>query len=215
MEGITPILHDCVIDLECMASIEDPGQNPAIVDIGIASATWYKIGDQLQRPIVRTDRFTINPEEYGNIHGRPGTWYRSFDVSPQCMLWWATQNTKVRESVFGGTCTLVEALRKLSTWLDGLSDNDPGKLCIWGKPLHYDLTALRNAYRKTDVFCPYTWRQERDLSTVAYEIGVTNDLGFISQADDRSEQKHNPEYDAQRDLGIVIAMRRTHGFGKR
>lgn len=211
MEGI--VLHhaDALIDLESMASVEDDGFDQAIVDIGIATARWMRVGDHiLPDPIIVTGRWTIDVDEYKSGH----RWYKYFNVSPQCMLWWATQPAEVRKSVFGGKLELTEALQKLNSFLLGLcnitqiTDMPKAPLSVWGKPAIFDLVALRNAYRVTGVLPAYSWRQERCLSTIAYEMNIPSETGAISQTGDASLQKHNPEYDARRDLGIIVKWRR-------
>lgn len=210
MEGFTPFYYDALIDIESMASVEDDGFDQAIVDIGVATATWYRLSDGHVQHLVHSARFTINVDEY--MSGSP--WYRRFNVSPGCMLWWAKQDKDVRASVFGGKLYLTESLQKLNSFLLSLTgvaqlkDMPEAPLSVWGKPSIFDLVALRNAYRTTQILPPYSWRQERCLSTIAYEMDIKSDAGCISNVDDPSRQKHNPEYDARRDLSIIVNWRR-------
>jgi len=138
-------MNDIMIDLETFGK----GNNAAILTIGACrfDITTGEIGHRFSIGINPTQNF-----EYG-------------DIDPKTVLWWMSQTTAAKSSIFE---MLNEDSEDLDVALEVMQEvlkiNSKDKL--WSNGATFDLVILRNAHQRTQITCPWDYWQERDVRTI-------------------------------------------------
>lgn len=192
------------IDIETMGD----GHNAAVVSIGAA----------------RFDPYIVSPFEgddpyfYQEI-SLDDSVRQGFDITPSTIRWWLGQSDYAREAVKGDDVMgVVAALAKFAAWL---AEKGPGGLplssgmntftqprnFVWSHAT-FDAVILENAYKRTGVPRPWSYRDVRDLRTLEHITFGRYDKDNWKRVDLHSKT-HNALDDAIRQAQMVnYCMRR-------
>lgn len=143
--------NDIMLDLETLST--EP--NAAILSIGACefNRKTAEIGRKFYRKISLESCFELGLE-----------------ASASTICWWMTQDEAARKEAFSGKLDIKTGLQALNFWLHGRkpwAKKVPSPHFIWANSPAFDLTIIRNAFRKADVesLLPI-YRNERDMRTL-------------------------------------------------
>jgi exodeoxyribonuclease VIII len=161
---------DFAIDLET-ASL---APNAAIVQIGAYC---------LQSDISFGERIALTSYETIQSAG-------PFKADRNTMEWWDMQPSEIRNYVFGGQLTIIEALQKLNQYIEAQKNCwQADVIRVWGNGSMFDNLILTHAYDVTGVVRPWSYKGDmcyRTLRALYPEV----------QAPTAEVRKHDAVYDA-------------------
>jgi hypothetical protein len=132
--------------MEMMLDLETLGNGPfaAVVQIGAASFNEDGMFDSFLSQV---------SFESAARHGK---------MDAVTIRWWMGQSEEARTILTAGTDTLHEALTKLTNFycLHGCKG-------VWGFGATFDNIIIRNAYSRTELKCPWHFRDDRCFRTLA------------------------------------------------
>ena len=174
-------MNNIMLDLETFAT----GENAVIVSIGAVYFGPDVIGDQFY--------ITIDPAsctQYG------------MEMNPKTIQWWLTQSEKARIEVATKGVPVEEALISFIDFYN-LTGKTPN---IWGNGVGFDNIILRNAYTKTGIPCPWSYKQDMDYRTLKI---MNSDIEI-----ERQGIEHNAVDDAKSQAEHLIKILNKVGWGE-
>jgi len=176
-------MKHAMIDLECLGN----GTNGLIVSIG--AAEFEPGGDDLADP-GRTFKANLTIQSGLNAGAV---------VEGRTIVWWLQQDDAARKALTDpGPVPEREALAALRAWLTKC-----GVEFVWGHGVNYDLRILAQAYLRYKQQIPWPWRNERDTRTLFDVAGVTPEDWAAVEARIPAGVKHEPVFDAVKQVGVV------------
>jgi hypothetical protein len=140
------IFTNVMVDLETMGK----DSYSAIVSIG---AVGFDISNG-----------ETGPEFYCNVNLQSSLDY-GLKVNGSTIMWWLDQSSEAKKSLTNPVpWNLKDALTFFSTWLQ--NNFNTNEVLLWGNSARFDLGILQNAYEKTNVECPWQFRNERCVRTL-------------------------------------------------
>ena len=85
-------------------------------------------------------------------------------INGSTIEWWFKQNDAARKALFSNAKALSQVLYEFQEFLQHLGTRD---LQIWGNSPRFDLGILEDAYTACHKRIPWSFRQERDVRTLA------------------------------------------------
>ncbi|GDX06677.1 exonuclease [Buttiauxella sp. A111] len=121
------------------------------------------------------------------------------------ILWWMKQSSEARSALLvDEVLPLDDVLLQLNDFISENSANGRDSVQVWGNGASFDNVILRQAYLRTAIFCPWNFRNDRDVRTIV-ELGKA--VGINPRDDILIEgDKHNALADATHQAKYVSAI---------
>lgn len=161
---------------------------------------------------VKFDTLGIHDTFYQNIKLKSDS---VFDISGTTVLWWLNQTKEAQETLLKKSLNLRDSLIKFSAWYynyDMLRMKADDKVYIetgkevWGNGATFDNVILRNAYKKLDLECPWSFRDDRCFRTMARQLEASLNKRQIDVTFDFNGTKHNALQDAKNQAEYLIHL---------
>jgi hypothetical protein len=111
--------------------------------------------------------------------------------SEDTMKWWESQGKEAKDILEIEQVTIQEALLKFNKWYGPLG------LYTWGNGANFDNPIMENAYRLTNIKCPWEFWKDRCFRTARALVPIKRDFVGI---------KHYALDDAQNQALLLIEM---------
>ncbi len=86
------------------------------------------------------------------------------------IIWWLKQSSEARSAIaMADTITLIDALELFSDFISENSDVG-SDVQVWGNGASFYNVILRSSYDRTNIECPWHFRNDRDVRTLT-EMG--------------------------------------------
>lgn len=95
----------------------------------------------------------------------------NYHIDPETFLWWLQQPQQARESLQGGTHSLLLALQELREFVSAHCDST-GDIRVYGNGPNFDMGILEFAFRSEGVQVPWLFHQVRCIRTVCESFDV-------------------------------------------
>lgn len=178
---------DIVLDLET-ASLKP---NAAIVQIG-AYCNQTRVGFNHR----------ISLASYPTVDSAD-----KFHVDADTLDWWKLQPEDVRAYVFGGTDTIIDALKAFYRYVTSQAASHSvtfNGVRMWGNGAAFDNVILTNAYNSCGLKQPWSYRGDMCLRTLR---NLARDSNLPINVD--SVQPHNALYDAMAQAETLASILRV------
>jgi hypothetical protein len=92
-------------------------------------------------------------------------------TDPSTLEWWQGQSEAARAAAFGAPVPLRTGLQHIADWLAWARAG--GELTLWCHGASFDAPMLEEVYRRTDISCPWSYRDLRDTRTLFDLAGIS------------------------------------------
>lgn len=141
-----------------MFNIGNPSAN-VIIDI-------ETLGTQPTSTIVAIGACNLDKSQMFKCFINWKEWPDSCTIDKATELWWDTQNSELKDRVFGGEVTPSSALSQLTIFLNHIQDLAGEDIKVWGNGASFDLSILAHAYSSLGETVPWNFRNERCFRTI-------------------------------------------------
>lgn len=95
---------------------------------------------------------------------------QGFLVDWSTLAWWMHQEPEAKEALIRGqdtAATIQDALEQVSRWFREEFPHGTPQPLVWGNGATFDITMLEIAYSRFSMFVPWSYRNVRDIRTLA------------------------------------------------
>ena len=132
-------------------------------------------------------------EEFNSYISPQSAEYLGGHVDVGTINWWAKQDPQIRNTVFGGTTYIRQALAEFYEWCLSLADGDINRVYLWSKGADFDCVVLKNNYELFMEY-PFNFRNHRCVRTAMHLKPLENPTPNQGAHDALEDAKYQAQF---------------------